>query len=221
MLLVTGEGKLTVLVVAILVLSVAIHEVGHAWMALRCGDTTARDMGRLTLNPIAHIDPFWSILLPAVLFYTVGFPFGGAKPVPVVASRLRHPLRDMMWVALAGPISNVLQAIVWAAVRHGLLKWGILEGDQIGAVALEYAVLLNLILAVFNMIPIPPLDGSRVAAYFLPTRVREQYVALESVGMLLVMALVIFTNVLSRIIWPGVSFLFGWVEWIATLGGAW
>ena len=107
-----------VFVISFLVISLGIHEAAHAWVAAMRGDTTARDLGRMTLNPIAHIDPFLTILLPAVMYWTTGFVFGGAKPVPVVASRLHNPLRDMMLVALAGPASNLVLAFLFAAAYN-------------------------------------------------------------------------------------------------------
>lgn len=209
-----------VMVIGLLVISLGIHECAHAWVALKRGDTTARDMGRLTLNPIAHIDPFMTLILPAFLYFTTGFIFGGAKPVPVVASRLKHPLRDMVWVALAGPVSNLLLAMLFFAVWRGLAVADLIHPDLVIWGVLEKTVLFNLVLAVFNMIPVPPLDGSRVLTYFLPPGIREPYVALEQVGFFLVIAL-LWTGVLWEILGPGVTFLWGVMEWVVTLGGLW
>ena len=178
-----------ILTISFLVISLGIHEAAHAWVAAMCGDTTARDMGRLTLNPIAHIDPFMTVILPLVLYLTSGFIFGGAKPVPVNAMRLRHPLRDMMFVALAGPASNFLLAIIFALAAKGLMFFGGMPREALAVQVMGSAYFLNLILAAFNMLPVPPLDGSRVMAYLLPSGLRNSYVALERFGMLIVILL--------------------------------
>jgi Zn-dependent protease len=205
-----------VLVVVLLIVSLGIHEAAHAWVALRCGDTTARDMGRLTVNPIAHIDPFMTIVLPIVTYMAIKIPFGGAKPVPVDFHRLRHPWRDMSLVALAGPASNLLLAVLFAflwhvAVRTGFYvdaapTWAGRRADRL-PVVLEITVFLNLLLAVFNMIPLPPLDGSRVMAWLLPPALRPSYVALERFGLILVLALVVWVPGVSRWMWSSIYFL--------------
>lgn len=179
----------TILVIGFLILCLGIHEAAHAWMANLCGDSTAKDMGRMTLNPLVHIDPFFTILLPAVLILSGAPAFGGAKPVPVFAPRLRHPTRDMMFVALAGPVSNLILAWLFAlALKVLVYKFG-MSMDSLAPKVLSDAIFFNLVLAVFNMIPVPPLDGSRVMAYFLPGGLRESYVALERFGMLIVLGL--------------------------------
>lgn len=188
------------LVVAFLILSLSIHEVAHAWVALQRGDPTARDLGRITLNPIPHIDPVMTIILPLALGLMTGgrMIFGGAKPVPVNAARLRNPLGDMVLVALAGPVSNWLLAILFGL----LYKLAIVHGFYPGAGAtvmerklellplvMQSSMWMNLFLAVFNLVPVPPLDGSRVMAWLLPARMRDGYVRLESIGIFLVIAL--------------------------------
>lgn len=179
-------------VIGFLILSLALHEYGHAWMAYRCGDDTAERMGRLTLNPLAHIDPVMTILLPAILFYTTGYAFGGAKPVPVSVNRLRHPARDMMLVALAGPAMNIFLALIFSVVWKVLVYQGIYDPSAILPRAMQYTMFLNLLLAAFNMIPIPPLDGSRVLSYFLPSGVRETYQSIERYGMIIIFAIIIY-----------------------------
>jgi Zn-dependent protease len=189
-----------VLVIGFLILSLAIHEVAHAVVALWCGDTTARDLGRITLNPVPHIDPFMTIVLPALLLFMSGgrFAFGGAKPVPVNPANLRHPLRDMALVAIAGPLSNIVLALVFMFALHAAARFGGYEPGMLMYDVLLQTVVLNVVLAVFNMLPIPPLDGSRVMAYLLPAGIRDSYVRLESLGMLLVFGFMA-TGMFSRI----------------------
>ncbi len=198
------------LIIAFLVLSLGVHEAAHAGVAYLRGDTTARDLGRLTLNPLAHIDPFFTILLPTVLYMTVGFIFGGAKPVPVNPNRLRHPLRDMMLVALAGPVSNLLLAFLFSVVFKILVYVVDMPPSALAPRVMQQAVFFNLVLAIFNMIPIPPLDGSRVMAYLLPAGLRETYVGLERMGMLIVFVLLftgVFRVVLDSTFYPMLDFV--------------
>ena len=207
-----------VLTISFLVLSLGIHEAAHAWVAAKCGDTTARDMGRLTLNPIAHIDPFMTVILPLVLYLTSGFIFGGAKPVPVNAMRLRHPLRDMMFVALAGPVSNFLLAILFAVAFKAMLYLGEMPINALAVRVMHAGVYLNLLLAAFNMLPIPPLDGSRVMAYLLPGGLRDSYVALERFGMVILIVLMM-TRGLRAYLEAAMSPMFAAVEFLT--GGPW
>lgn len=186
---------------ALLMVSVTAHEFSHGWVALKLGDPTAKESGRLTLNPLAHIDPFGSILLPALFFFTTQIFFGMAKPVPVNFRGLRNPKRDMIWVGAAGPLTNFALAFLAATVTQTFHVW---PGTPIGEL-LRFFIFLNLILAVFNLIPIPPLDGSRVLIGLLP---REQAIAvaqLERYGIFIVMIL-FFLNVLTPIIVPTVHF---------------
>lgn len=180
------------LVVAFLVLSLGIHEAAHAWVAWRCGDSTAKDLGRMTLNPIAHIDPMLTVILPAILALTGAPIFGGAKPVPVSYHRLRHPLRDMALVALAGPVSNFLLAILFAVALKIALAYGGYSYDSLLVLVLTYSMWANLMLTAFNLLPIPPLDGSRVMTWLLPSSLRPGYVAMERFGILLVIMAVYF-----------------------------
>ena len=194
-----------ILVVCFLILSLGVHEAAHAWVADLCGDDTAKREGRLTLNPVPHIDPVMTILLPAILAFSGGPIFGGARPVPVNPMRLRHPLRDMMLVALAGPISNFLQAIVYMVVWKILVNHVGMATESLAVRVIGATVYFNLILTIFNMIPVPPLDGSRVMAYLLPPSLREPYVGLERFGLLIVFALFLsgaFLAILSAAIDP-------------------
>ena len=173
-----------VITLSILLFSAIIHEICHGVMALRLGDDTAKVMGRLTLNPIPHIDPFASILLP-VLLLAVHSPvvFGAAKPVPVNIFRLRNPKRDMALVSLAGPASNFILAAIFALP----IRFGQISAETTGFDILLQAIVLNLVLGIFNLIPIPPLDGSKIFASFFPSALMERFLELERFGFLLIL----------------------------------
>ncbi len=180
-------------VVGLAVVSITTHEAAHGFVADRLGDPTARERGRLTLNPIPHIDLFFTIVLPLLLILSrSGFIFGGAKPVPVDLSRLRHPRRDWALVGAAGPASNVLIAIGLAAVLSAATLTGLADASSSLTEILAIGIFLNALLAVFNLIPIPPLDGSRVAQYFLTGETLALYGRLDRFGLLLILAVVFF-----------------------------
>jgi Zn-dependent protease len=189
---------------AIVLVSLTIHEAAHAWSADRLGDPTARLLGRVSLNPIVHIDPIGTILLPAIAIYS-GFPIiGWAKPVPVNMSRLRQPRRDFMLVAAAGPLSNIAQAVV-AAVAVRLLFASGTDADLLRAVLVSF-VTINLLLAFFNLIPIPPLDGGNVLMGLLPDRAADMFLQLRPFGFILLYGLML-TGVLTMLIIPPMVFM--------------
>ncbi len=210
------------LAIAFVVLSLGIHEAAHGWVALQRGDTTARDLGRITLNPLPHIDPVMTILLPAMLFLTTGFLFGGAKPVPVNFHRLKRPYRDMALVAIAGPLSNFLIATFLFLCKKLLVdETGVWNDGNVGARVLDHAIRFNLLIAGFNLLPIPPLDGSRVMTWLLPNSLRDPYLRLETIGLLLIFVLVYFVPPVQRLLWETIELLGHAVRSIVTLGGRW
>ena len=179
-------------------LAIIIHEYAHGWVAYKLGDPTAKHAGRLTLNPLAHIDPIGTVFLPLMLvFMRAPIIFGWAKPVPINFSLLRNPKRDIFWVSIAGIAANILLAILLSFV----LRLGLFPANSYGSLFLSYGILINLVLAVFNAVPIPPLDGSKILLGILPRELAHSYMQLERYGFLILIAL-LWLGLLGRVIWP-------------------
>lgn len=186
------------LLLPIFMMAVVIHEVSHGWVALYLGDPTARLAGRLTLNPLKHIDPMGTVVLPLLLIFLKSpFVFGWAKPVPVNPMLLRRPRRDMIWVGMAGPAANFFLASVAAFFLHFLKPFL----APVVVALVFYGILINLVLGVFNLLPIPPLDGSRVLAGILPLSWARRVWGLERWGIWILLAL-LTTGVIRRIVFP-------------------
>ncbi|MGB5440435.1 MAG: site-2 protease family protein [Gammaproteobacteria bacterium] len=188
-------------------LGITVHEVAHGWVASKFGDQTARMMGRLTLNPLKHVDPVGTILIPGLLLMLqAGFIFGYAKPVPIAWKNLRNPKRDMAIVAAAGPVANLLMATIWALLVHA----GLLLGETgTGLVYMGVAgIFINTILMVLNLLPLPPLDGGRVATSLLPGPLAYRFSLIEPYGFIILLVL-LMTGVLAKILFPLVTLVMG------------
>jgi Zn-dependent protease len=182
----------TVLIYALpVLLAITLHEAAHGYAALRLGDNTAYVLGRVTLNPLKHVDPIGTIAMPLLLYFATSgaFLFGYAKPVPVNFGRLHNPKQDMVWVALAGPASNLVQAMLWGALVYVLAIAGV--DDQFFFAMCKGGVLVNVVMFAFNLFPLPPLDGGRILVGLLPYPYAYQVSRLEPWGFFIVMALVI------------------------------
>jgi Zn-dependent protease len=223
----------TIGLILVFMLAMSWHEAAHAWVADRLGDPTARKLGRITLNPLKHLDPFLSLILPALVYSTTGFIFGGAKPVPINPAYFKNKSRGFMLVALAGPGSNLLMAVGFAGA-YVLCAWfGVFDGGAVtvnpyggsdvssvpsllrdmdrllgrqalytvGQQWLVMGVLINVLLAVFNMIPLPPLDGSRVVGWILPAKLKGLWYGLDRTGMLLILVFILLLGGFRYVLW--------------------
>lgn len=193
----------------LLILSLSVHEAAHAITALRCGDTTARDLGRVTLNPLAHIDLIGTIIIPIFATFSFGFALiGWAKPVPVNPLNFRNYRRDDSLVALAGPLSNIILSVVFLIGFIVFSLTGFIGGEsgayQFFHQLMYYGIYMNIALAVFNMIPIPPLDGSHIVSNLLPSHLAESYSRLGAYGFLILLVLInipFFSKFMSFVIY--------------------
>lgn len=192
------------------IFAITVHEAAHRYAAKYFGDMTAHNAGRITLNPLKHIDPFGTILLPALTIMLGGILFGWAKPVPVDFSRLRNPKKDMLWVAAAGPASNFVMAVFWALV----LKYSVSMPEAFIVpltLMAKAGVMINIVLMVLNLLPLPPLDGGRIAVSLLPHHLAQPFAQLERYGFIILIVL-LFTGVLNKILMPLISIVYSLIS---------
>lgn len=183
--------QISVLVIPVL-FAITLHEAAHGYVARHFGDLTAFQAGRISLNPLRHIDPIGTVLVPLMMFLTAGFLFGWAKPVPVNFAQLRHPKKDMLWVAIAGPGANLFMAVLWIMIaKLALQSAGDTTATWFFAMA-QAGIMINVMLMVLNLIPLPPLDGGRIAVSLLPHPYAYRFAKLEPYGMFILIALLIF-----------------------------
>ena len=188
----------------LLIVAMSVHEFSHGWVAYKLGDTTAKYSGRLTLNPLAHIDPIGTVLLPLILFISTRgqFVFGAAKPIPINYWALKNPKRDIIWIGLSGPLANFLFAFALS------ILWKIIPYIPIIDFIFKNLIFINFILGVFNLLPIPPLDGSRILMGILPKDLSARFAMIEPYGFIIVLLLVAL-GMFDFIIWPLVRLILG------------
>lgn len=207
--------------IAPVLLAITLHEAAHAYVANRCGDSTAKMLGRLSANPLRHIDPIGTVIVPIIIavLSQFQFVFGWAKPVPVNWYQLRNPRRDMALVAAAGPVSNILMALIWASC----MKAGLLLNPSTSIIATfmvltgRAGIIINLVLALLNLIPIPPLDGSRIIASILPPKLASYYMKLEPFGFVIIFSL-LFTGALGWLIGTPMTWVVGFIYQLLGIG---
>ncbi len=194
------------------IFAITVHEAAHGYAAKHFGDMTAFNAGRITLNPLKHIDPFGTIILPALTIMLGGILFGWAKPVPVDFRRLRNPKKDMLWVAAAGPASNLVMAVFWALV----MKFSVHMPEAFAlpmALMGKAGVTINIVLMVLNLLPLPPLDGGRIAVSLLPMNLARPFAQLERYGFIILIIL-LFSGVLGRILDPLINLVYALISTI-------
>lgn len=195
-----------------MLLAITVHEAAHGYVAKYFGDNTAHDLGRISFNPLRHIDPIGTVLIPSLTMFFGGIFFGWAKPVPVNFSRLRNPKKNMLWVAAAGPGANFLMAIIWAI----LLKFSAVVPAQFllpFSLMCAAGILTNTVLMILNLLPIPPFDGGRITVSLLPNKLAVKYAQVERYGFIILIIL-LFTHILDKIMWP---FVMGAIQAIGRL----
>jgi len=197
--------KIVVWVIPV-IFAITVHEVAHGWVAKLCGDKTAWMLGRLTLNPIKHIDPVGTILVPGLMLATTGFVFGWAKPVPVIPRNLHNPKRDMALVAIAGPLANFLMALGWALLIRLAIFINITEYSMPMIYVGIAGIMINIVLGLLNLLPIPPLDGSRIVSWLLPAQWERYYQYIERYGFFILIALMM-TDVLGDILGAPIGYV--------------
>ncbi len=193
-----------------MILAITVHEAAHGYVARYFGDMTAHNLGRITINPIKHIDLVGTVIVPSITMLVGGIFFGWAKPVPVNFMKLRHPKRDMLWVAAAGPGANFVMVLLWAMV----IKFSVaMPQDFALPLALMGAagILTNTVLMVLNLIPLPPLDGGRIAVSLLPHDLAVKYAQIERYGFIILIIL-LFSHILDKIMWPFVMATLATIE---------
>ena len=194
------------------IFAITVHEASHGYVARHFGDLTAEQQGRITLNPLRHIDPLGTLLIPALTLFFGGILFGWAKPVPVNFSRLRHPKQDMLWVAAAGPLSNLAMAFLWALA----LKFSGTFPESVAiplALMAKAGIMINVVLMVLNLLPLPPLDGGRIAVSLLPNHLAFKFAQIEQYGFIILLVL-LFSGVLSQIMHPFIQAAIRLISWI-------
>ena len=196
-----------------IIFAITVHEVAHGWVASKLGDPTARLAGRLTLNPVKHIDPLGTIAVPLIMIVLTPFAFGWAKPVPVDWRNLRHPRRDMALVAAAGPGANIIMLVLWTLLLSVLVTSGSAVSYPQGLLIemAKVGIIINIVLIALNLLPLPPLDGSRIVTAFLSPTAAHKYNLLERWGLPILIVL-LFTGVLGKILHPLMGFMYSIVN---------